>query len=70
MDRVYKLTKDGKRFAGSEMCTRRDTVLDDLYKCQGKTATDEELAVALGKSKYDVHATMRKYIDKKLVEEV
>jgi transcription initiation factor IIE alpha subunit len=67
MDQSYKLTDYGKKIAKSILQSRRDEVLDTLYKSSGKMCTDEELSVALGKSKTQVHLTMRKYKDKGMI---
>jgi len=67
VDQSYKLTDYGKKIAKSILQSRRDEVLDTIYKSSNKMCTDEELSVALGKSKVQVHMTMRKYKDKGLV---
>ena len=48
MDTLYKLTNKGRQLASSVLPSRRDPVLDYLYKLPNRSATDEEITVAVG----------------------
>ena len=65
---IYKLTKLGRKVAGSVVPGKRDGLLDYLYT--NRTASIEELAQALGQDRYGVKAKLRELVRRGLVIEL
>jgi len=66
IDKVWQLTKTGKKIASSTLPSRRDEVLDYLYK--NKSATTEELCMHSGAGS-DSRSTIRRYESRGLIQE-
>ncbi len=64
---LYKLTSEGRKVAGSISPSRRDDMLDFLYR-QKSGATVEELCNVTGMSKGALRATLAKYRSKGFVK--
>lgn len=68
IDSLYKLTKLGKRVAGSILPGKRDAILDYLY--DQKTASPEEIANATGMDVARVKFLLKRFRRRRLVEEL
>jgi len=66
IDKVWKLTKTGKKIAGSSLPSRRDKLLDYLY--EAKTATTEELGLHSGGGE-EARSVVNRYERKGLIQE-
>jgi len=70
MDKIYRISSNGRKYAGSISPVRRDEILDYLYDIKPKTATAGEISSSTGQDKYQVSSILRKMVREGYVEEI
>lgn len=60
IERVYKLTKLGRKRAGSTADSKRDPLLDHLYSSPGRSASTTELSQVTGMTEGTVLVELKK----------